>query len=310
VIKSLARALVPASILKERERRVAQRNWTVQLEATAGGTRITFCIPSGLGDRMIARQFLEEFEALAEFRSLGLPPHVVIVAGAWRPEFTAPRGDLNFYWWWSMGGRRDWLSHFLSGINVKPDAILCLSRFCEQEAQSLGLRTIYLPLGVGRHFQPPAVNSRCGIGYAGSKGHKDPEQEATVLGPFLEREDFHWVDNLKSPQELSAFYGERALVLGMTERLQEEMGMVNNRVFEVLATDTPFIIHRHRALEEVLGVDFPWQAGTRGEAEELAEELLGDGEAVLHFRELGAVVRERHSWRRRIEELTDGMAAI
>jgi hypothetical protein len=309
MIKALVRSLLPAGYLAERERRRAQVNWTEQLTAAAGGTKITFCIPKGLGDRMIARQFLEEFESLGSMQKLGLPPRVVIVAGAWSPKFMAPKGDLNLYWWWSMGGRRDWLAHYASEINVRPDLVLCLSDKCAHEAKALGFETLLLPLGVGRHFQPPRNSSREGIGYAGSKGHKDAAQMEVIIGPFQHRSDFRWVDNLGSPAELADFYGSCALVLGMTERLQEEMGMVNNRVFEVLATDTPFLLHRHRHLENLLGFEYRWQASSADEAHALGEEALNAPDVFDFFRQAGASVREKHSWRERLLKLSTHLVA-
>jgi hypothetical protein len=90
----------------------------------------------------------------------------------------------------------------------------------------------------------------------------------------------------------------------MTERLQEEMGMVNNRVFEVLATDTPFLLHRHRELEKLLGFAYPWQASNAAEAKSLGDEALNAPYVLDFFRQAGASVREQHSWQKRILELT------
>ncbi len=282
-----------------------RRDWSTAHRARFGSTRLSIFTTVGLGDTMVARQVAEEFERSCE--SYGDPKlgHIVIVAGAWPLEFQLPRGDRNVYWWWSMNGREDWLETYLDRVNVKPDVVACLSQWCMERARRAGAKPLYLPLAAGEHFRALGVE-RSGVGYAGSKGHKDAAQVAAVIGPFESHAQFEWASGFTSPLEINAFYNRKQIVLGMTETYQERAGMVNNRVFETLASGTPFILHRHRALDEVLGQPYAYQSGGAEETRALAEKILGDYAAHLAvFEGLRRVVDERHRYRHRWRTLID-----
>ena len=82
--------------------------------------------------------------------------------------------------------------------------------------------------------------------------------------------------------------------------------MVNNRVFEVLATGTPFILYSHRAVNEVLGFDFPFQSSSPEETLELAGRIVADYTHHLElFASYGKQVVARHTYDRRIATLID-----
>jgi len=309
LIRALERAPIIGSVINRHRQRRRQRDWATLFTANTGASSIRFYVTIGQGDMMVAKQFCEAFED--HVRTHGDPclGTVVISAGAWDPAFRLDRGDHVVYWWWSMSFRDDWLDHYLDHVDVKPDVVACLSRSCLDYARQRGQQTTHLPLAVGKHFRP-ARASRRGIGFAGSRGHKDPAQEAAIIRPFAERADFEWVNNLPSEQDLAAFYNRKQIILGMTEGRQESMGMVNNRVFEVLATGTPFILHSHRAVSEVLGFDFPFQSSSPEQSLDLAERILAEYPHHLElFASYSREVVARHTYDQRIATLIECLRA-
>ena len=305
-IRAIVQSVPGGDILvrKVRLQRI-RRDWTVVHRARSRKSTLSFFTTVGIGDVMIAKQVCEAFIRYCEqYGDPGLG-HVVITAGAWPPNFRPERGDHNVYWWWSMNGREDWLDFYIGNIATKPDTIACLSTWCSSYAQSRAYKTVSLPLGVGEHFLP-LHNPRAGVGYGGSRNHKDSSQIDSIVAPFCEQADFEWVDSLTTPQELNCFYNRKQIVLGMTEVFQERAGMVNNRVFEVLASGTPFIIHRHRALQETLGFDYPYQSSCADETLRLAGEILMNFPKHRDvFREYSRIVLARHTYDHRVGTLVN-----
>ena len=303
-IKYLIEALPGGkTIINEVDRYRRQKDWSRVIHLRFARTRLSFYTSIGLGDQMVARQFCKTFQAYCEkYGDPGIG-YVVKCAGAWTTDFRIKKGDLNLYWWWSMNGREDWLDHYLNNINIKPDGILCLSNQCMEEADKHCSKVLFLPLGVGENFYPLSI-ARDGTGFAGSKGHKDPEQEDIVLGPFIDSNTLEWVDNIDTDIALNQFYNRKKIILGMTENIQEKWGMVNNRVFEVLASGTPFIMHNHHTINDILGFEFPYQSGSRTETEALAREIHANyTESLDKFRDYSRIVMAKHSYTKRIEQL-------
>jgi hypothetical protein len=283
--------------------RRTQRDWTTSHRSKFGKSSVSVFTTIGIGDAMIANQFCEAFLQYCQERGDPNLGHIVVTAGAWPPHFQPVRGDHNVYWWWSMSGREDWLDYYVNTICVQPDVIACLSSWCSTYAQRLGFKTLDLPLAVGPHFMPLSAR-RSGVGYGGSKSHKDMNQIETIIGPFVNDPTFEWVDHLKTPQDLNAFYNRKQLILGMTETHQERTGMVNNRVFEVLATGTPFIVHGHRALTEILGFEYPYQSRDPKETRRLAEHILRCySEALDQFELYRQRIKDSHTYQNRITTL-------
>lgn len=303
-IARIAERLPVAKEIVENVRlRRVQRDWSTVHRARAGKSALSIFTTVGLGDVMIAKQCCETF--LRYCQTAGDPGlgHIVITAGAWPTHFRNEKGDHNIYWWWSMNGQDDWLDSYLAGVPIKPDAIACLSSWCLSYAQRLGCRTIYLPLAAGEHFKPSGA-TREGIGFGGTKKHKDERQVEAITGPFRDDPSFEWVDNLKGPEDLSAFYNRKRIILGMTETYQEKTGMVNNRVFEVLATGTPFIVHKHRALNEALGFEYPYQSDSYQMTRRLADRINGNySESLQLFKKYSEEIRMRHTYWQRLETL-------
>jgi hypothetical protein len=290
-------------LVEFRRLRARQDTWSTVHRATFGKTSLALLTNIGLGDIAVAGQICNAFTALCQNAGDPKLGKIVITAGAWPTDFVIEAGDHQVYWWWSMAGRADWLDFFLDKINIKPSVVACLSEYCLNYARRLGCNTVYLPLAAGPDFTDLNL-PRKGIGYAGSKGHKDLRQESIIIDPFSGNSEFDWVHDLPTLRDVSKFYNRKQVVLGMTETFQEQAGMVNARFFEVLATGTPFIIHKHRALSQVLGSEYPFQSGSATQTKELCQELLGDYKRHLaRFAEYQQLVATQHTYRHRLESL-------
>lgn len=261
----------------------------------------------GRGDRMIGRQVGQAFNRYLEKR--GDPGLGRIVLSCGGRGSSPVRGDLNLYWWWSFGPRDvapdRWLARYLDAVDVEPDVILCPSPETLEVAREAGWQTVHLPLGVGPEFRPLGLN-RSGLGYAGTVGHKPDEERERVLGPWLGTDQLEWVADIESPAGLNLWYNTKLVAFGMTKPGQRAGGLVNNRVFEVLASGTPFVVSRHRGIEETLGFEVPFQTSSADETRELVEHIRERPDEVLaRCREWSRRVRDEHSYTRRLERLFD-----
>lgn len=275
------------------------------------GTRHTRFVlqGTGLGDLMILRQF---GRALHDYLVENPDPElgdVVITTGAMSPAFNPDRGDVNLYWWWSFGQLDDspeqYLDDYLDKVTVPPDIVLCPSERTEREAQQAGFDTLRFPLGT-YSFEPRATPDRDGLGYAGSPNHKDDEKQARVIGPYADTPAFEWVTHFRFPEELNLWYNRKLATFGLHKEGQRRWGLVNNRVFETIASGTPFVLEAHPTVDDVLGFEYPYQTESRAETRDLVEEIREDPEGTLEeFREYSRRVREDHDYRRRVETLVE-----
>jgi hypothetical protein len=262
----------------------------------------------GLGDLMIVRQFgraIHDYFAENEDPELG---EVIIATGGFGPAYHPDEGDINLYWWWSFGKYDDrpgeYLEQYLKKADVAPNVILCLSERCLNEAEKLGYETLYFPLGT-QAFKPLEYQ-REGLGYAGSKSHKASEKERKLFGPYQERDDMEWVSHFIYPEQLNMWYNKKLVTFGMHKEGQRQYGMVNNRVFETLASGTPFVLEKHPTVDDVLGFDFPYQSSSSEETEALVKEIQSNPEDALEeFREYSKTVRKKHSYDTRVSQLID-----
>lgn len=259
----------------------------------------------GLGDRMIARQIGQAFNRYLEGADDPGLGRVILTCGGFGSS--PVRGDLNLYWWWSLGPfdkrPKKWLPYYLERVRVPPDVILCPSERTLSEAQKAGFPVIYLPLGVGPEFRPLGLD-RLGLGYAGTPGHKPDGEEDRVLGPFLDTDEFEWVSDINTPAALNLWYNRKMIAFGMTLPGQRRMGMVNNRVFEVLASGTPFVTSMHDQLEEILGFNYPYQTASANDTVEMVRHIQAHSSEVLaECRVWSQRIREEHSYTRRLEKL-------
>lgn len=264
----------------------------------------------GLGDLMIIRQF---GRAIQDWLCDNPDPElgkVVITTGAFAPAYNPDDGDLHLYWWWSFGPYDEtpgeYLRQYASATSVHPDVVLCPSERTEKEARQMGFETMRVPLGT--YAFEPVGGERSGLGYAGSVGHKRSDKEEMVLGPFADSSAFEQVSHFRFPEELNLWYNTKLVTFGLHKEGQRRWGMVNNRVFETLASGTPFIMESHPSVEDVLGFEYPYQTSSRAETVELVEEIIENSETVLdEFQEFSEKVRRDHGYRNRVERIIDGL---
>jgi len=260
----------------------------------------------GLGDKMIIRQFGQAFEEYVRRHTDPELGDVVIAFGAMDPAFTPLEGDLNLYWWTSFGRRDDrpetYLDHYLDEVTVEPDIIVCLSDRQEREARQAGYDTFQLQFA--QYGFEPLDTPRSGLGYAGSIWHKRDETVKMLLGPFRERADFENVTTLSMPSQLNLWYNSKLATFGLFKQGQRDWGIVNNRVYETLASGTPLITEPHPDLEDVLGIEYPFQASSQSDAVDLVDQIQDDPQSALtQFREFSKHVRENHTYVHRIRTL-------
>jgi hypothetical protein len=264
---------------------------------------------TGLGDLMIIRQFgraIHDFFISEADPELG---EVVITTGAGPPAFNPDEGDVNLYWWWSFGHYdsmpEQYLDYYLDKTAIKPDVVLCPSARTEREAQQAGFETVRFPLGT-YSFEPKSELKRGGFGYAGSPNHKQNAKGNRVIGPFAENPNFEWVTHFRFPEELSLWYNQKMVTFGLHREGQRTWGMVNNRVFETLASGTPFILEAHPTVNDVLGFEYPYQTSSKAESKSLVNQIQENPESTFEeFHQYSELVRKKHSYYRRVETLVD-----
>lgn len=265
----------------------------------------------GLGDLMIIRQFGRALQGY--FADHGDPElgEIVIATGGHHAAYHPDDGDVNLYWWWSFGGHDDepdgYLKQYVEEAAVEPDVILCPSDRCLNEAQQLGYETLYLPLGT-QAFEPLGFR-RSGLGYAGSKGHKRPEKQQRLFGPYYDSDDLEWVSHFVYPEQLNSWYNTKQVTFGLHKEGQRQWGMVNNRVFETLASGTPFVLETHPVVDDVLGFEYPYQSSSPEETRELVERIRANpDEVAAEFESYAHHVREEHSYDQRVRTLIDHLS--
>lgn len=261
----------------------------------------------GRGDLMIIKQLIKAFQKyIREYRDPKIG-QIVLSYGGSKQALDAEEGDINLYWWWSFGKFDDtpdkWIDYYMENVKTKPDVILCPSHKTFCYAMRKGYRAVYLPLGVGEDFKPLGLE-RKGLGYAGTKGHKRDTQRERIIGDFMGRDDFEFVTDIKDPKELNEWYNSKLITFGMTKQGQSDWGIVNNRVFEALASGTPFVMHSHPWVEDVLGFEFPYQSKSKLKTKEIVGYIENDKESVLEqFAEYSNKVIDKHSYINRLEKL-------
>jgi len=233
---------------------------------------------------------------------------VVITTGGGPPAYNPDNGDINLHWWWSFGLYDDspemFLDNYIDKCSTQPDIMLCPSKKTEKEAQQAGFNTLRFPLGT-YSFRPNSAE-RSGLGYAGNLSHKRPKKEERIVGPFIDEDEFEWVDYFAFPEELNLWYNTKLVTFGMHKEGQRTWGMVNNRVFETLASGTPFILESHPSVNKILGFDYPYQTNSREETIKMVKKVKNNRREVRkEFEEYSKIVRQKHDYKRRVDTLFD-----
>ena len=275
-------------------------------EYRGGDTALTFHVV-GLGDTMMVYQMGRAFVEYVKTHGDPDLGDVVVTTGGYAPKLTQRRGDHNLYWWYSFGPHDDsprrFHDEFLApNLSVRPDTVLCGSKRIRELAEDHGYDTLYFP--IAQYGYEPLGFERRGMGYAGSRWHKSGEKVRTMLGPFRERDDFEWVSEFTTPDQMNLWYNTRRVTFGITKEGQRQWGVVNSRVFETLASGTPLVMGEHPTVEDVLGFEYPYQVSTRQDAVDTVAELLENPEeTAAEFEEYADRLREEHSYVARLEKL-------
>lgn len=280
------------------------------IRATAPETELRYHV-RGLGDLMMARQVVAAFsEYLRRFGDPELGT-ITLVAGGRMPFKPFDAGDHTLYWWYSFGPMDDSPGRFLPdffrpNIAVEPDLMLCGSGRIQREARQAGYETLYFPIGT--YGYEPLGLARRGLGYAGSKHHKNDEKVRKLMGPYLNRNEFEWVDDLTTIAELNLWYNTKLITFGLTKEGQRQWGVVNSRVFETLATGTPLLLLEHPTLDDVLGFDYPYQVSRTDDAAKMVQSIDEDTEdALSKFAVYSDRVLEAHSYVHRLDDLFEAL---
>lgn len=267
---------------------------------------------AGLGDEMMVRQLGGAFtDYLADNPDPELGS-VTIINGGYAPESELTESRTNVYWWYSFGPYDDDPSRYHDEyldphVDFDLDLILCGSRQIQEEAEQLGYETLYFPIGT-HGFRNLGLR-REGFGYAGSKHHKDSSKVEQIMGEYVDREDFEWVDDLTDPRELNLWYNRQFVTFGLTKEGQRQWGVVNSRVFEALGSATPFIIRDHPTLEDTLGFEYPYQAESQADVREIVDRFVENRESVLEeFAEFSERIHRNHNYTVRLETLFDHLS--
>lgn len=260
----------------------------------------------GLGDQAVISQIGDAFLDLCKEGKDPELGRVMFSFGNGPTSNLVYEGDINIRWTIGVTGYTDWFNEYERNKKIKPDLYLCASQKILDKINEEGLKGILFYQGVGKTFKQ-LNNERKGLGYAGLDT-KPPEMKNIMLGPALER-GLEWVSKnpskgFMSLPELNEWYNSKQIVFGMDWPGNEIYGVVTNRVFETIASGTPFIQYRLKTLNNTLGFNYPYQSSSYEETEELIEKILGDYDSVSEeFGMYSWMVRSNHSYTSRLEEL-------
>lgn len=261
---------------------------------------------SGLGEYSLSQQLGDSFLTLVDS---GEDPHLgrVMLSMGFNPSSLRPyKGDINLVW--AYGVNEDNLQEKINTFEkITPDVVLSPHKPIRDKAEELGMRGIYMMAGVGRFFEPlNLVRDR--IGFAGLDNKSNRERHI-VLGPALERGDLMWIsrkpsDALLTLNELNVFYNTLKVTFGMIPEERQHIDYVPSRLFEVLATGTPLIIHKLHNFKKNIGFDYPYQTTSYEETESHMDYILNNQERVLEeCVEYSDYIKEHHSYENGLRKL-------
>jgi len=260
----------------------------------------------GLGEIAIISQTANAFKKLVQSEGdpeLGM---IVISVGIGETSKRAWLGDINLHWICSAAfGDSDYVRKYVESPYIKPDIFLCPTRKLERMLTDRGYEVLYLPLAVGDSFHPLNLN-REGLGYAGI--YRSNPVYRIVLEPYIGNPRFEWVAKRQSSAlgltDLNRWYNSKQIVFGCCTEKCLEWGLITNRVYETLASGTPFVTTTLTASDEVLGFHYPYQSASQRETVDIVECILQDYPPVLkQFSEYSKFVRENHTYINRLRIL-------
>lgn len=259
----------------------------------------------GLGDLACMQQMGDAFLEICDRGDDPELGRIMVSHGSTVTALQPYKGDLNI--WHAWGDRPDWVEYYLSKVSIRPDLCLCISHGVQKHLEKYGFNTFYSPLAVGRFFKPLGLE-RKGLGYCGNPT-KSKRQYAAVIDPIANRLDFEWhgrnpKDEWWTLPRLNEWYNTKQIVFGMSNEYNIDLAFMSNRVFETLASGTPFIYFKHSGFEETFGYNYPYQTECAEETQALIDIILEDYPVHLaRFAKYSEDVLKNHNYVSRLERL-------
>ncbi len=248
---------------------------------------------------------------------LGEPTDLVIAHGV--PEWQVPDDVWSasryvVFWWLS---RLFYDEDALAGSRFHAVATNATSLSDVLERRGVVSRKIELASPAEFLAASPRDEYRSGATYVGCYPHKIAAQLELLLGPASETglaiwgygwehsPYSRWHRGVLPLEDIGAAYASADVVLGLTERRQAAIGMLNNRVFEALGAGAVVVadgfpaLRQHEVGAYVQAVESPAEA----------REILGGRRDMAVLREAAAagreVVRKRHTYDHRVVEFSE-----
>jgi hypothetical protein len=260
---------------------------------------------TGLGDVTLMEQIGEAFHDYIDKHGDPDLGNIMVSIGLTATSTHPYEGDFNVWWAWGSEG---FIPEYLSNTSVEPTHYVAPSRVIERKLRDLGYAPLYLPLGVGKSFQP--LNYvRQGLGYAGDP-IRPVEQLEAIVSPIVNRSDFEWIskkasDEWRTMERLNEWYNTKCIVFGMNNPSALVNGLISNRFYETWASGTPLITYVNPALDELFP-NYMYQSSSAEETQDLIDCVLGDYETHLsYFKGLSEEVRTKHTMLNRMEQLME-----
>ncbi len=118
--------------------------------------------------------------------------------------------------------------------------------------------------------------------------------------PYLKK---YWKGKLPDG-EINSLYSSAKIVIGTTEDRQREAGMINNRVFEVLACGSTFISEYFPELESVFG-DLIFYSKNKNDTRNIISDILSDKLKRKNPAEVREFIVHHHTYDKRVKDLFD-----
>lgn len=261
---------------------------------------------AGLGDLTLIRQLGDSFFEYVDQHGDPELGRLMFSMGCNATARMPYKGALNIWWPWGVNSET-FLKNYYS-MSVQPDLIITPWTYLQEQCEEHGIPCAEISVGVGRRFFKPLNGLRRGLGFAGLD-NKSKEQKHIVLGPAMKRSDFEWIS--KSPDskfltipELNEWYNTKRILFGMVAEDRHDIGYMPTRVLETLASGTPLITYRLDKIQEVLGIQYPYQTTSYEQTEFHIRQIMSCYDKVtLKLHKISKHIRENHNYVKRLEYL-------